>query len=460
MNDPAIPSDLSSLRRYFQSGATRPYAWRRHQLQRLRQAIEESEADIQGALYADLRKSPEEAYATETGLVLAEISHTLKHLAKWMAPQKAGTNLVNIPGSSRVYRDPLGVVLVIAPWNYPFQLSLLPLAAALAAGNAVVLKPSESAPATAAFIGKFLSGLFPPELVRVVQGDGAAVVPALIRQFRFDHIFFTGSVATGRAVYRLAAEQLIPVTLELGGKSPVIVEKDADLPVAARRIVVGKFVNAGQTCISPDYLLVQEDVEKTLICHLRETITRFYGPQPQYSYDYGKIINEKRFDTLVGYLSGGKIVCGGDHDRAALYIAPTLMEDVSPEAPMMQEEIFGPLLPVFTYRTMEEAMAFVRLHPDPLAFYLFTKDKQRQKAWIGGLAFGGGCINNTDWHFANPYLPFGGIGNSGIGAYHGRYSFERFTHVKAVMRTPTSIDPAIKYPPFKGKLKWFKLFIR
>jgi aldehyde dehydrogenase (NAD+) len=458
MNE-AASIDPEPLRRFFQSGATRSYEWRRQQLLLLQQAIRSEETTIHAALYADLKKSPEEAYATETGLVLAEIRHTLKHLAKWMRPQKAGTNLVNLPAASRVYRDPLGVVLVVAPWNYPFQLSLIPVAAALAAGNTVVLKPSEWAPATAAVIDRLLTRIFPPECVRIVQGDGAAIVPALIRQFRWDHIFFTGSVPVGQAIYRLAAEQLIPVTLELGGKSPVIVEKDANLRVAARRIVVGKFLNAGQTCIAPDYLLVHTAVRENFLQHLRETITNFYSPEPRNSYDYGKIINEKRFDRLVSFLADGNAFCGGDHDRKALYIGPTLLTEVDPAAPVMQEEIFGPLLPVFTYSTTEEAIAFVRTHPDPLAFYLFTADTSLQRTWIEGLRFGGGCINNTDWHFANLHLPFGGIGQSGIGAYHGKYSFERFTHAKAVMKTPTMVDPAIKYPPFKGKMRWFKRFI-
>jgi aldehyde dehydrogenase (NAD+) len=452
--------DLSSLRRFFDSGATRPCEWRRGQLQLLQETIRSEETAIHEALYTDLKKSPEEAYATETGLVLAEIRHTLKHLKKWMRPQKAGTNLVNFPASSRVYRDPLGVVLIIAPWNYPFQLSLVPLAAALAAGNTVVLKPSEWAPATAAVMERLLARIFPPDCVRVVQGEGAAVVPEMIRQFRFDHIFFTGSIPVGKEIYRLAAEQLIPVTLELGGKSPVIVEKDANLRVAARRIVVGKFLNAGQTCIAPDYLLVHATVRDRLLEHLRKTIKEFYGPEPRSSADYGKIINERRFDRLVALLADGKAFCGGDYDRGELYIGPTLLTELDPAAAVMQEEIFGPLLPVFSYTTTEEALAFVRRHPDPLAFYLFTADAAGQRAWIEGLPFGGGCINNTDWHFANPHLPFGGIGKSGIGSYHGKYSFERFTHAKAVMKTPTSIDPSIKYPPFKGKMKWFKRFIR
>jgi len=459
MRQPDNLIDAEPLRRFFESGATRSYDWRREQLLRLQQAIRSQEAAIHEALYTDLKKSPEEAYASETGLVLAEIRHTLKHLKKWMGPRKAGTNLVNLPATSRVYRDPLGVVLIIAPWNYPFQLSLVPLAAALAAGNTVVLKPSEWAPATAAVIEKLLTRIFPPDLVKVAQGDGAVVVPAMINQFHFDHIFFTGSAPVGQAIYRLAAEHLIPVTLELGGKSPVIVEKDADLRIAARRIVVGKFLNAGQTCIAPDYLLVDTRVRDRLLELLRETIKEFYGPAPQSSYDYGKIINERRFDRLVGFLTDGKVFEGGDHDRRGLYIGPTLLTEVEPTAPVMQEEIFGPLLPVFSYTSTEEALAFVRRHPDPLAFYLFTADAALQRTWIEGVRFGGGCINNTDWHFANPHLPFGGIGKSGIGAYHGKYSFERFTHAKAVMKTSTSIDPSIKYPPFKGKMKWFKRFI-
>ena len=454
--------DLQQLRQFFNSGITRPYEWRREQLQKMQQLILDNEKEIQAALYTDLKKSPEEAYASETGLVLSEIRYMLKHLAGWMRPRRARTNLVNWPSSSTIYRDPLGVVLIIAPWNYPLQLSLLPVAAALAAGNAVVLKPSEMAPATAAVIEKLLTGAYSPECVRVVQGDGAVIVPGLIRNFRFDHIFFTGSVSVGRAIYQLAAEQLIPVTLELGGKSPAVVAQDADLRTAARRIVLGKFINAGQTCITPDYLLVHAAIKDDLIAHLQETIKRFYSEKPEESYDYGKIINEKRFDTLTGYLSQvqGKIICGGYHDRSKLFIAPTLIECTTTDQPLMKDEIFGPLLPVFTYQTMEEAMSIIRQQPNPLAFYLFTRDRQLQKSWMESVPFGGGCINNTVWHFANPHLPFGGIGNSGLGVYHGKYSFDVFTHAKPVMRTPVFIDPVMKYPPFKGKMKWFKFFLR
>lgn len=460
MSNPSVSVDISPLRHLFDTGVTRDYDWRSQQLRRLRQAILDRENDIAKALHLDLCKGLEEAYATETGLVLAEIRFLLKHLRSWMRPRRVGTNLVNWPAASKIYKDPLGVVLIVAPWNFPFQLSLIPLAAAIAAGNTVVLKPSELAPATEAVIAELVAATFPADTVRVVTGEGATIVPDLIRQFRFDHIFFTGSIPVGRSIYRLAAEQLVPVTLELGGKSPVIVAPDADLAVAARRIVVGKFANAGQTCIAPDYLLVHAEKREALLEQLQRTLAEFYGPKPETSPDYGRIINEKRFDTLVRYLSDGKIVQGGTHDRATRYIAPTLLTEVSPGSPLMQEEIFGPLLPVFTWQTMEDALAIIRRHPDPLAFYLFANDKRVQREWIKALPFGGGCINNTLWHFANPHLPFGGIGSSGIGSYHGKYSLERFAHAKPVMRSYSFIDPRVKYPPFKGKMKWFKLFIR
>ncbi|HTI11182.1 MAG TPA: aldehyde dehydrogenase [Puia sp.] len=460
MDNPDHNKELLRLRSYFQSGATRSYGWRRQQLLLLKQAILRHEDEIHQALYTDLKKSPEEAYGTETGLVLAEINTTLRNLRKWMRPRAVRTNLVNLPSSSRIYRDPLGTVLIIAPWNYPFQLSLIPLAGAIAGGNCVVLKPSELAPATAAILEKILTGIFPGEFIRVIPGDGAVVVPALIRSFRFDHIFFTGSISVGRSIYQLAAQDLVPVTLELGGKSPVVVESDADIKTAARRIALGKFTNAGQTCIAPDYLLLHADIKEKLLGQLQKTLVEFYGEKAEESYDYGKIINEKRFDKLVSYLPQGRIITGGRYDRSALFISPTILEEVAPDQPLMTEEIFGPLLPVFTYRTMEEALAIIQRNPDPLAFYLFTTDGGKQKVWIERLSFGGGCINNTEWQFANYHLPFGGIGLSGMGAYHGKYTFDTFTHAKPVMRTPVRVDPAIKYPPFNGKLKWFKLFIR
>ncbi|MDO6434286.1 aldehyde dehydrogenase [Flavitalea sp. BT771] len=452
--------DLPAMRRHFQSGATRSYDVRRKHLLLLRESLLRHEQAIAEALYADLKKGREEVYGTETGLVLAELNNSLRHLRKWMRPRRAGTNMVNLPSSSRVYHDPLGVVLIIAPWNYPLQLALVPLIGALAGGNCAVVKPSEHAPATSALIEKMLVALYPPEYVCVVQGEGAGVVTGMMQSFRFDHVFFTGSIPVGRAVYQQAAKELVPVTLELGGKSPVVVEADADVPTAARRIVLGKFINAGQTCIAPDYLLVHADVRDRLMHAMQETMLSFYGARPEESNDYAKIIHERRFDTLVGYLSEGKIVSGGRHDRTRLFIEPTLMEDVSPESALMREEIFGPILPVFTYRNMEEALAIVRQHPDPLAFYLFTRNAGKQRSWMEQFSFGGGCINNTVWHFANHHLPFGGVGYSGMGAYHGKNTFDVFTHAKPVMQTPVWIDPSIKYPPYEGKLKWFRFFFR
>jgi aldehyde dehydrogenase (NAD+) len=335
MTAASISYDLSMMRRYFQTGITRPYAWRRQQLLALKKAIGEHEEEIHAALYADLKKSAEEAYGTETGLVLAELNVTLKNLRRWMRPRSMRTNLLNIPSSSKIYRDPLGVVLIIAPWNYPFQLAMIPLMAAIAGGNGVVMKPSELAPATAAVIEKILLRCFPPDHIRVVQGDGAVVVPALLRSFRFDHIFFTGSIPVGRAIYELAASDLIPVTLELGGKSPVVVEKDAHIRSAARRIVLAKFTNAGQTCIAPDYLIIQEEIRDELLREMQSTILQFYGEKAEDSYDYGRIINEKRFDKLVGYLTQGKLLSGGQHDRSKLFISPTILEGVSPDESLM-----------------------------------------------------------------------------------------------------------------------------
>jgi len=407
-----------------------------------------------------LKKSPGEVYATETGLLLMEINMALKNLRQWVKPQKVPTNLMNLPSSSKIYRDPLGVVLIIAPWNYPFQLSLIPLVGAIAAGNSALIKPSELAPATSAIIKLIIEEVFPPDYIKVILGNGQELLPALMQEFRFDHVFYTGSIAVGKVIYQLAASKLIPVTLELGGKSPVVVERDANIGIAARRIAVGKFSNSGQTCVAPDYLLVHSAIKEALIERLKKVITDFYGEQPGESHSYGRIINEKRFDQLLGLLSCGKIVFGGQHDRTQLYIEPTIIEDVPLNSALMEEEIFGPILPVFSFNTMEEALQIIRRNPDPLAFYLFTENSDKEKDWIESVSFGGGCINNTAWHFTNDHLPFGGIGMSGVGSYHGKYSFDTFTHAKSIMKTPGWIDPALKYPPFKGKLKWFKRMVR
>lgn len=453
-------SRLKDLRNYYDSGVTKPYAFRKKQLQLLKASILKYENEIEQALYSDLKKNREETYATETGLVLAEINVALKNLQQWMQPQTTATNLVNLPSSSKIYRDPLGVVLIISPWNYPLQLLLIPLTGAIAGGNCVVLKPSELAPATEKVIQKIITEIFSEQFVLYIQGDGSEVVPAMMKQFRFDHIFYTGSTSVGKFVYQMAAEKLIPVTLELGGKSPAIVHADANISVAAKRIAFGKFLNTGQTCIAPDYVLVHDDVKEKFIDKLKETIVQFYGTEPSVNYNFGKIINEKRFDKLLIYLSDGKIITGGEQDRSKLFIAPTILTDVALDSPLMSEEIFGPILPVATFKTIDQAMDIVQRNANPLAFYLFTNNKKIQNQWIQKIPFGGGCINNADWHFTNHYLPFGGVGNSGIGAYHGRYSFNTFTRLKPVMTTPNWFDPSIKYPPLKGKLKIFKWFIR
>jgi aldehyde dehydrogenase (NAD+) len=453
-------SSFIPMRHYFESGATRTYSFRAEQLSRLKRAILRNENEINAALYQDLKKSKEEAYATETGLVIAEINYILKNLRAWILPKPTGTDLVNFPSGSKIYRDPYGVVLIIAPWNYPLQLLLIPLVGAIAGGNCAVLKPSELAPATAAIIEKMISETFPPEFVKVIQGDGATVVPSMMNSFRFDYLMYTGSVPVGKSIYQLAARDLIPVTLELGGKSPAVVEEDADLRAAARRIALGKFINVGQTCVAPDYVLVHASVKDKLVAHLKKEILRFYGQDPAASYDYGKIINEKRFDRLTGYLKEGTILHGGQTDRSRLYIAPTLLEHVSEDAAIMNEEIFGPILPILTFTSFGNALQVVQRNPNPLSFYLFTSDKKKEKNWIGRLSFGGGCINNTVWQFSNPHMPFGGVGNSGIGHLHGKYSFETFTRLKPVLKTPTWFDPSLKYPSYKGRLNFFKWIIR
>lgn len=451
---------LNAMQQYFNSGATRGYAFRRQQLQKLKTALLQAEKELHDALYADLKKSPEESWVTETGFLLSEINATLKNLKQWMQPQPVRTNLVNLPSKSYTMTEPLGVVLLIGPWNYPLQLLFTPLVGAIAAGNCVVLKSSEFAPATSAVMKKIIESSFSPEYILFTGGDGATVVPALMNNFRFDHVFFTGSIPVGKMIYKMAAEQLVPVTLELGGKSPCVVEADADIKVAARRIAVTTFSNAGQMCVAPDYVLVHQSKKAELIEALKKTITSFYSDDSSADYSYGKIINEKQFNRLVKYLGDGKVVYGGLYDKSKLYIQPTLLDEVNMDSPVMQEEIFGPIVPIIGYTDAAAARAIIARQPNPLAFYVFTSSSKKEKEWLESVPFGGGCVNNASWHLTNHHLPFGGRGNSGIGAYHGRNSYEVFSHRKAVMKTPTWFDPNIKYPPFKGKLKLFKWVIK
>jgi len=437
-----------------------PYAFRLDRLKELKRSILNHEQDLYDALYADLKKSAEETWVTETGLVISELNAAIKNLRRWMAPESAATNLLNIPSGSRIMKEPLGVVLIIGPWNYPFQLLINPLVGAIAAGNCVVLKPSEFAPATDAVMKTIIEDVFPKEYILYVQGDGASVIPAMMSDFRFDHLFYTGSTTVGKIIYKMAAEKLVPVTLELGGKSPCVVESDADIKVAARRIAMTKFNNAGQMCVAPDYVLVNESKKEPLIKEMKNSLKQFFGDKPEESYNYGKIINEKQFDRIVNYLSQGTIMYGGRTDKSKLFIEPTILTDVSANAPVMKDEIFGPVLPITGFNTFEEAKKIIDKNSNPLSFYVFTSSRKKEKEWLESVAFGGGCVNNASWHLTNHHLPFGGRGFSGIGNYHGKYSFETFSHKKAIMKTPTWFDPNIKYPPFKGRLKLFKWIIR
>lgn len=451
---------LASMRSYFQSGATQSLSFRKTQLLRLRDAIIAHEEALYTALHQDLKKGKEECWVTENGFVIAELNTTISNLEAWLEPTPVATNLLNLPSSSRIEKEPLGVVLIIGPWNYPFQLLFTPLIGAIAAGNCVVLKPSEFASATELVMKDIIASCFAPEYILYMSGDGATVIPAMMQSFVFDHVFYTGSTAVGRLIYKMAAENLVPVTLELGGKSPCVVEADANIEIAAKRIVMTKFSNAGQMCVAPDYVLVHASKKDALLKAMRKRIEQYFGALPELSENYGKIINEKQFDRVSAYLSQGKILYGGRVNRKILFIEPSLLEEVSLDASIMRDEIFGPILPIFSFETKEQALQIIQRHPNPLAFYVFTASGSVEKDWLKAVPCGGACVNNASWHLTNHNLPFGGRGFSGTGAYHGKFSIDTFSHKKAVMKTPTWFDPAMKYPPLKGKLKLFKWIIR
>ena len=455
-----LQQKLDQMRSYFNNGATKSFAFRKAQLQKFRNAVLQHEEDLYAALYSDLKKSKEETWVTETGFFIAEINDAIRHLHKWMKPEKVKTNLLNMPSSSYVMSEPLGVVMVIGPWNYPLQLLFTPIIGAIAAGNCVVVKPSEFAPATSNVMKEIITKTFEENYILYVEGDGAAVVPEMMNNFVFDHVFYTGSTTVGKIIYQMAAKNLVPVTLELGGKSPCVVESDANIEVAARRIALTKFSNCGQMCVAPDYLLVHESVKDKFIEALKKSIEKFYTTDPATAYSYGKIINEKQFTRLINYLQHANIIYGGNHDSAKLFISPTIIDNVDLSSPVMQDEIFGPILPIITFNKKEEALKIITQHKNPLAFYVFTQSNIKEHEWLDSVAFGGGCVNNASWHLTNYHLPFGGRGFSGTGAYHGTFSFETFSHKKAIMKTPTWFDPDIKYPPFKGKLKLFKWVIK
>ena len=449
----AVVDAVTAARAAFDRGVTRPVPWRERQLDALVRLLDRGEGRLLDALATDVGKPRLEGWATDLGVTASEIKLLRKHVAKWARPRRAGLPLTAMPGRARIQPEPLGTVLIIAPWNYPVQLLLEPLAAALAAGNAAVVKPSELAPATSAVLTDLLRHHLDADAVQVVEG-GPQVATELLEQ-RWDHIFFTGSTKIGRVVAEAAAKHLTPVTLELGGKSPAIVDRSANLEVAGRRIAWGKFLNAGQTCIAPDYVLVDETVQDELIEHIRTAVSAFYGEDPMASADYARIVNGRHFDRLSGLLGGGgEAVIGGTTDADERYISPTVLVDTPADAAIMEEEIFGPLLPVLPVASVAEAIDRVNARPKPLALYVFAGDDDVVDDVLARTSSGGVCVNHTLMHITPPELPFGGVGESGSGRYHGRSGFDTFSNLKSVLRKPTFPDTALLYPPYtRGKEK-------
>ena len=453
-----IQQILADQKKFFQSGRTKDLEHRLQNLARLKDAIVQNEAAIFKALNEDLSKSTYEGYLSEVGVALHEIRLASRKLKSWARPQRVRTPVTLWVGSSRIYYEPYGNALIIAPWNYPFQLSIAPLIGSIAAGNCSVLKPSEYAPRTAAILSQIIGSIFDQSYIAVIEGD-AQVGEALLQE-RFDYIFFTGSETVGRMVMAAAARHLTPVTLELGGKSPCIVDREANIEQAARRIVFGKFLNAGQTCIAPDYLLVHTSNMQRLREHIETYVQRFYGKNPQKSPDYARIINQHHFKRLIALLDGSRIIFGGQSDAEDLYIAPTLIDDPGWEHPILRQEIFGPILPLLAFEDLDGVVSILNARPKPLALYVFSNQPQNYRKVIRDVSFGGGCINDTVVHFANTHLPFGGVGNSGIGSYHGKASFEAFSHRKGILKKSFAYEPPLRYPPYKNKLGILRRFLR
>lgn len=450
---------VEKQRAFFAFGRTRPLAFRAAALERLAKAISDYESDILAALQSDLGKSKVAGYVTEVGQCMAEINFARKNLKRWMRPQKVrGASLFPMSRGLLV-SEPLGVCLIIAPWNYPFALAISPLIGAIAAGNCAIVKPSEISLNTERILSEMIADRFEEEFVTAVCGGPSASERLL--QNRFDHIFFTGGERVGKLVMRAAVRTITPVTLELGGKSPCIVAEDCDLAKTAKRIAWGKFLNVGQTCVAPDYLLVQKGIKEALVERLKENILVFYGPDPQQSADYGRLINEAQFDRLSGLLGEGQVIYGGDTSRDDLYIAPTLVESVPEDGRIMGEEIFGPLLPILEYEDLSAALDFINQRPKPLALYVFSRSRQLQKRVIGETSSGGVCINDTVVHLSAPTLPFGGVGQSGFGRYHGRAGFDAFSNRKSVLRQTLLFDIPKRFPPSRDEdLKIFRWISR
>ncbi|PFM62159.1 aldehyde dehydrogenase [Bacillus cereus] len=454
----SISSIVNKQKEYFYKGHTRSVEIRKSNLQKLYDGIQRFEDEIFQALKVDLNKSIHESFTTEIGYVLKEISFQMQHISSWSKPRRVRTALTHFGSKGKIVPEPYGVTLIIAPWNYPFQLAIAPLVGALAAGNTVILKPSELTPNVSKVLVKMLEELFTEELVAVVEG-GVEESTALLKE-PFDYIFFTGSVGVGKVVMGAAAKNLTPLTLELGGKSPCIVHKDAKLDVTARRIVWGKFLNAGQTCVAPDYMYVHSSVKEQLIKALRHEIAEQYGKDALQNDSYVRIVSERHFERLCTFLQDGNPVIGGNYKKETLHIEPTVLTNVTWQDSVMEDEIFGPILPILEYDKIEDVIETIQQHPKPLALYVFSEDKGVQEKVTRNISYGGGCINDVVYHLATPYLPFGGVGSSGLGGYHGKESFRTFSHYKSILSQSTAFDMKIRYSSTKSALKFIRKLLK
>ena len=450
---------VEAQRTYYMEGKTRALSARIDALNRLEKSILTYEQELYQALRSDLGKSRAESYMCEVGLTLSELRYVRRHVKSWSRNRRVHTPLAQFHAASFTVQEPYGVVLIMSPWNYPMLLTLEPLIGALAAGNCCVLKPSAYSPATSAVMAKLIREAFPSDYVTVIEG-GRKENEDLLNQ-KFDYIFFTGGVNVGKQVMEKASAHLTPVTLELGGKSPCIVDHTANIPLTARRLVFGKYLNCGQTCVAPDYVLVEKSVKEKLLTCIKEEIRRMFGEHPLENPDYGKMINQKHFDRVRGLIDPMKLVAGGQVQEETLRIAPTVLADVTAEDPVMQEEIFGPVLPVIPVKDIEEAIQFVQERPKPLALYVFTEDKRTEQRVLTETSYGGGCINDTIIHLATSEMGFGGVGNSGMGSYHGKKSFDLFSHEKSIVKKSTWMDLPMRYQPYTvWKEKLVRMFVR
>jgi aldehyde dehydrogenase (NAD+) len=453
-----IEEQVRKQKRFYKTGATRTLEYRVNILTKLSNLIRANEEKILLALKMDLNKSNQEAYTTEIGILLEEIRHTIKHLEKWMKPEKVKTAKTHIGSKGYKMAEPYGVTLIIAPWNYPFQLALSPLVGAIAAGNTAIIKPSELTPHTSHLLAQMIHDTFDSECLFVMEG-GVETTQNLLKQ-PFDYIFFTGSVPVGRIVMEAASKQLIPITLELGGKSPCIVDESANISLAAKRIAFGKLINVGQTCIAPDYLFVHKKVRDLFLEEFKKVVSEFYGQDPIGNEAYGRIVNHKHFERLKSYLDDGTILFGGNVNELELKVEPTILEPKNSNVSIMQEEIFGPILPLLEYEDIQEVIDYVTERPKPLALYVFTTNEDIEEKVNSKISFGGGCVNDTLMHIATPYLPFGGVGESGIGSYHGESSFSTFSHYKSVLKQTNKFDFRFRYPNAKNGMKIMKKLMK